>query len=943
MSDSRWPLVGRDRELQQVAVFLARVGDGKGGVILLEGEAGIGKTALCDHIVDLATDRGGSIFRAAAEELEAELPFSVIARALLPGRARSADSSGHQVRDALVELGVAGGEEETLRYRAVEAILDFVQGLVSAQPVVIAVDDLQWADPSTLVVLSELRRLVHDLPLVLVLAARPTPRIDALRALMGRVTEDGALHLPLSPLRPGDVEALASTLTGGPSGPDLLSQLARAGGNPLYVVELIAGLQTSDANAPSDGSVDAASTRPPDTLRQLMLRRVSSLGRPTFELVRQAAVFGDSFSVAECESLAGNDSSPVLGRLQEALDAGVLAPAGDRLSFRHDLVREALYLDIPQPIRKSLHRRAATAMTASGRVPAEVAPHLIAGAERGDDVAIDTLQRAAGQLRWRDPGIAARLFGAAGALCRADDPRRPSLVAAEVEGLLWSGRLPDVVRRAGDALSLWPSGATAAQLRLALVRALNGSSRYPEAAEVVSAGVENSEPARERALLLVEGAIAKLGADDVPGSERLALLAWDCAPGEEARAAAVVMLAVTAWARGDIEHSLALADEGLAGLKAAQSAQLDRTPMLLLVANLLAWGDRLQEAEELARHGLRRAEELAATWLVPMFHSLLGFFLFRRGQWHDAEAEFETGLRFGRDLGHTVMDPVAFTSLALIELSRGDVVAAADKVALAEELLGDSVGLVLAVYAAVAKAEVLLASGRPDESFELAHAVWEKATNMDSLTAAVTVAPVLVLSGAETRRHHHVREVAAAMSDVASRMKTPTARGVSAFAKGVADDAPEEIVRAALEFDAAPRVALAARSREEAGKRFLTSPSGSGNAVLLLKAARSAFEEMGATRDAARVTSFLRTAGVRTGSRTSQRTATTGWDALTPTEVQVAHLVGEGLTNLEVARRLYVSHRTVETHLSRIYRKLGLSSRAALAAALARHVAHPLS
>jgi predicted ATPase len=256
-ADLKRGLVGRSAELGQIRLAVRQVAGGIGQAIFVTGEAGIGKTRVVVEGLDAARRLGVQVFRGAAEELERRRPFGAIAACLDLGG--SSTDSRRAAITRLLEEDMAGGidggwfgETPQAEFRVAEAVVALVEELSARSPVMLAVEDLQWADPSTLLVLHRLGRQVGQLPVLLVCTARPVPRSQELEACLRVLRASGATELLLGPLDRAATTRLVEQLVGAPPGPGLLAQVAGTGGNPLFVTELVGALQR-------DGSIELGS------------------------------------------------------------------------------------------------------------------------------------------------------------------------------------------------------------------------------------------------------------------------------------------------------------------------------------------------------------------------------------------------------------------------------------------------------------------------------------------------------------------------------------------------------------------------------------------------------------------------------------------------------------------------------------------------------------
>ncbi|MGH9224880.1 MAG: ATP-binding protein, partial [Acidimicrobiales bacterium] len=413
------PFVGRDRELSAGEATLLAAASGAGGVLVIEGEAGIGKTRLVAELVGIAQRQGFRVLSGGADELGVDRPFGPLVEALGP----VAETAGVQDEAATVPGSDLG-------FAITHAIVATAEEMAADGAVLLVLEDLHWADPSTVRCVVALGRAAGAVPLVVALTARSFPRSGALDGAIEALVGAGARHLTLAALDADHAADLAHT-AGLPSG----DPVAPAGGNPLLIIELArAGTVLGTAELPA-------------TLRSAVKRRLRSLPAGTVEVLTVASVLGRRFRLDHLAAVTGRRPAQLAPLLSDALAAGVLGDTGGELAFRHDLIRDAIYLDLAEPLRQGLHRDVARVLAARRYPALVVAEHLVAGAGPGDAEAVDWLAGAAGGAASRSPLVAVRLLEHA--LGLADSPSaRADELAAELAPLLVQ------VGRAADA-SAW--------------------------------------------------------------------------------------------------------------------------------------------------------------------------------------------------------------------------------------------------------------------------------------------------------------------------------------------------------------------------------------------------------------------------------------------------------------------------------------------------------
>jgi len=293
-------ICGREDEIHALGEALGRVASGGPAIVLVEGEAGIGKTRLLASALEDARGRGMQVAAGRAEELERTRPFGVLIAAF--GCIRSSPDPRRAAIAALLASQGTGERgpitvtsDSGLRFRLVDALTDLVEELALSGPLVIGLDDLQWADPSSLLTVGALARRLTDLPVGVIGCSRPSPRSAELDRLVRALEAAGARHLTLRPLTEEAVASLVAQTVAAEPGPRLLAEVAGAAGNPLFITELLGALGQEKAIATGGGRAEMADTVLPPTLRLTILRRVSFLPEPTLQALRSASILGSGF------------------------------------------------------------------------------------------------------------------------------------------------------------------------------------------------------------------------------------------------------------------------------------------------------------------------------------------------------------------------------------------------------------------------------------------------------------------------------------------------------------------------------------------------------------------------------------------------------------------------------------------------------------------------
>ncbi|MCP9488749.1 MAG: AAA family ATPase [Solirubrobacteraceae bacterium MAG38_C4-C5] len=918
---------------------------GRGGVAWVEGEPGIGKSRLVEATAQRAREQGFRVLVAVADELEARRSFGVVADCLGITRhatderrvavARALRAEPEAEGNGLPEMG--GAERELW---LADQLVAVAEDACAGAPVLIALEDVQWADPPSLGFLGRLAREAPGLPLAVVATVRLSQRGPALNRLIAVTTGRGARRIALDPLDDAAAQALAGRLAGGPPGPNLWAQVAGCGGNPLFISELVRALAADGALEVSrEGGAEVPHLATPPSLAGAVLSRLRFLDGETVEALELASVLGVSFSVTDLSLLSGRPAAALWRSLRPAVAEGVVAERGDRLTFRHDLVRQALYQELPAATRAGLHLDLGRALAAAGAAAGRVAEHLVRGAQPGDREAVAWLARAAREAALRGPEVAVELLQAALALADPADPARGWLVAELAFDLMAAGRREEGVELCRRALEevLYPEGEGA--LRLALTHSLMVQGRLPEALgeaqrAVQSPGVSEGERAHALAWLSL-GPLHARDLDEAVATAEQARAAGERSGQAVAEIMARTHLGLVAGIRGDFteqERQIAVA----AHLAQCDGTRANHAPEPDLHHSLaLADLDRFDAARDAVERGRRAYQRLGMQIALVYVHYFGAYALLGSGAWDDALAEWETAALAAQDAGMG-WQLEGFAARAVILTRRDELTAAEALVAEAQRQRAAGAVEWRIGWLEWARALLVEGAGRHQEAVELLWEAWERCEAAGIVqergTFAVDLARLLATTG-ERERGAQVADGVRELADLNPQVASLPA--LAARCRALAGGEVDELVAAAEAYRAAARPYDAAVAREEAAVA-LARAGRRAESVAWADAALAGFERLGAVRDAARAHAALRAAGVRRGRRGPRARGQTGWEALTPSEARVAALVAEGLSNPQVADRLVISRRTVSTHVSHILAKLELRSRLELVAQVAR-------
>lgn len=894
---------------------------GRGRVVVIEGEAGIGKTRLVEESLGYGA---GVVHRGVADELGSRRAFGVVVDAL-----------GIDLREARIGrlLLTSTGVQEPARsgdleFRVSEALLAHTEDLCSDGPVILVVEDLHWADPSSLVFLARLARRVGQLPLLVVATRRLAPELPLLDRLIDGLSDPPARRLRLGPLAEDDVQTIARTVLGAEPGRRLLVHLAGASGNPLFVSEILDVVRRSDSllRDPA-GTVDLAAGALPSSLGVLVLHRLSFLPAETLDALRLAAFLGATSSASDLCRISSVSAFALASKLRPALVAGVLESDGERFRFRHDVIREALYLDIPEPLRNQLHLDVAEALTEADAPPERIAEHLLRGASRESPDSVPALRAFADRLAARAPGLAADVLARAAEL-GPGPAERDGLLAERAQALWRSGRLADAETSCRSLLT----GGCEPRARLYLAQVLVSQGRLAEAATVIDEGLRaGPSPGTEEARLLAWAAWVRAHTGHLASAREQAASAELAAKEDGDCFARIVGLATRAAVThraGFFPEAIELIQDALR-MEGEPGGEIEHFPLHVLLAAVLFDAGHLDEGQAAVGHALAACEERGFRGELLMCHWLAARGSFLAGRWDDALADLATAATLAEELGTGPIAVDGHVLAAFIALHRGDVPATRRALAAAEEenqrLGSQAIDSVLWGRALLAEA-----SGAPDEALALHWDAWQLCAEAGTASQYPVLGPDLVRLSLMAGDRARAEAATAAVEEVAARAGTPVVGAAVLRTRGLLTDDPAMLSDAARTYQECGRPLEAAQASEEAAAA-LARQGRAEDARALLGRALEHYTLLRATYDSARVEARLRELGVRRGRQGSRRRPPSGWDALTGTERTVAYLVAEGLSNRQVAERLFLSRHTVHTHVSHILAKLGLASRVELA------------
>nr|WSX47833.1 AAA family ATPase [Streptomyces sp. NBC_00974] len=888
---SRPGLRGREAELEQLRALVEAVRDGEGGAIaLLLGEPGIGKTVLLQETVSIARAHGFVVSHGRAEELHELAPLASLASGLLHGDPPLL--SGTDFAD------LAGHHDQ--RIWLVERLAQLIEERSAGTPVLIAVDDIQWADPLSRFALSVMPARLLSSPVLWLLTGRSDPELYG----QGPRTTT----LPLRPLSETALAELARDVLGGDVPTQVAELLDGAGGNPFLAAEMLTGIAASGADAPE----------PPERLVLGVRDRLADLRPDTLHFLRIGSVLGRAFSLADAAALCGRPASGLSAEVDEAIAAALLHDDGERLLFRHDLLRQAVYADLAPSVRQALHREAASRLVAAGRSSTDAVPHLLKSAEPGDQEAIRLLGTAATDVIAVMPDLAADLAVRALELVPPHAPMVFDVGERAIVALTRAGRYTQA-RDTGDTLlARQPPLDVFARLQSVLGDALWHLDEVHELTRRSTAALAAVTEPTIRARLTARQALTRSRGRDLEAARQTgeqALAEAERSGDREARVLALWALGEIALNAGDcaaaVEHHTALSVFDTAFLPEEAVARIHMDDF------------------DTVRRLLRTAGD--APLRPAMLSWAQGTLNMGLGRLDDADADLVTAERLEADLqvpGNLVNIRV---NRGLLAMLRGDREAAQEHLDIVRATVAERPNTGNHAAHQYFEAVVADADGDHGAAAELVRSVQRDHPFLRwrLLRPHVVQAVRIALRGGD---RNLAEDLAAQAAEHATRNPSvPTAQGTAAHAAGLVNADHGLLERSVRVLLPGLRQLPLAAASADLGRALLAA--GDPAATSALTRAHDIYAQAGADAEADRVRADLERATSRSGRRTGglRPRAGQGWDALTASERKVARLIAAGHTNRSAAEALVVSPHTVNTHMASIFRKLSVRSRVHLA------------
>jgi DNA-binding CsgD family transcriptional regulator len=914
-----YPLRGREAELELIRGRLLATVEGRSGVVIVEGMAGLGKTSLLDEATTMADDLGvrAGYGRLAAGDQNA--PLAGLFEALFDGAPALVD------REALRRLHLTPAD----RYWLLEDLEDLLEQTAIETPLLLCVDDLQWGSAACFAAARVLPQRLRTVPILWVFASRANDAPDDLRTAFIRLEEIGARRMSIGPLNSSAVIEIVSDVVEAEPDADLIELAQRVHGSPFLLVELVNGLLEEGLIKVEDGRAILVEDRLPMRVRDTMRDRLSRMTPLAREAAGIASVLGSRIGFESLVTMLDVPPVRLLGPLDELIRADLIVDDGEHLRFRHDLIRESVRQTLPATVRRTLQRQAVDILLESGSTPADVALQLAESAQPGDEPAAETLFNAAKAIGYSSPEVAADLAQKAVELIGPNHPLRAPMVVEAAVLLHAAGRVIEGKRFAETALRavLSPEENAAVQFSISGMLSISADLRA-EANRRALALPDLSQATRARHLArlffnLMGAGRPQEALEMLPEAETAAERTGD----PDARFSIDLAMTGVLYVQGEFAHHLEKCEAAI--LIGRETDDVPRRWMAEQYrSESLVVLDRLDEARHVSDEGRAACEQARQAVSRRHWDAWRGRQLYFAGNLPDAAAVLEGA--YVSDEGVEVvsaLDAAAVMTLGQIALHMADDALTRNAVAIARKMIATGVPEVqrLASWLLALNA---MAAARAEEACNVLSKVGPSPLPiypMDIADPPKLVRIALAASRLDLADH----AVSVAEGRAKKNPTLATINGVAAHARGLRDNSLDDLRQAVEILDTGPRPLTRASALEDFGCALIAEQS-TDQGIDRLNEVLEQYVQHGATWDARRVRARLGALGIRRRVAIAARPES-GWGSLTESELNVVQRVAEGLTNREVARQLFVSPHTVNSHLRHVFTKLGINSRVELA------------
>ena len=925
-------LLEREAELGALAELCERAAGGRGGLMVVEGPPGVGKSALLDRASALARERGLVVLRARGHELERAFGWGV-ARALIEASLEDAPEllAGPAAPARMVfERGddTAGGPASEARFAILHALYWLVVRLAERAPLLVLVDDAQWADEPSVRFLLYLLGRASDQPIALLIAAREGERGEG--GLLEQLVGDSSTDIRvLPPLTAAAVSRLLHERIGGVDEPFCRRCYELTAGNPLQLRQLVAAIEQQER--PGEGETLAAAVElAARSLGRSVIRRLGALSPDARALASAVAVLEDDAPLGMAGALATLPPGEALAAADELARADVLR-AGDPLGFTHPLVRTAVYGQLAFRERAEMHRRAARLLAEAGAAAERVSAHLLESPAAGDEVVVGVLRGAARRaLAQGVPQSAVSYLERA--LHEPPAERERAGVLGELARAEAAAGRPEAIAHLEAAVGLVAESRERAALLLDLGRALHDAGRLTNASACFRQGLDDlgAQDSSELAVDLEAGDLTTAMLEPslaVAAHRRAAAISAsaELLGTRAGRALASKAMIMRLWAGAPRDEILAVARKLLGDGRLIEEDTADGQARAHVIG-CLSWCDDYESADRALQLSFADAQRRGSVLTFALTSQLRARQRLWTGPVGDAVADARAAHEIWRAGSHMYVHATGYCLVtALLQQDEPE-----EAARVLED--GDAASAFFAAWRLAAQGRLAAYQGDHASALEAFLATGRRLAELQAVNP--TVLPWRSEAGRCAHllgQYDRARVLIAEELALAERFGAPRALGVARRAAALLErgEAAVECLRSAVE----PLLAGGARVEQAqtlidlgAAIRRAGRP---GEARDILRDALGLAQATDAHALAERAREELRIAGGRVTAPADGRAG-----ALTPSEQRVAGLAAAGQTNRQIADALFVTVKSVEWHLGNVYRKLDIRGRQELAARL---------
>jgi len=939
MAAAAGPLLERNEELARIESALADARTGRGRFIVVEGPAGIGKTALLAAARTAAAEGGMRVLRSRGTELERDFAFGVVRQLFEPPLVEASELERADL--LLAAAGVAGGllglpgapPTEGPPSSGVDPSFAILHGLywlcanlAAAGPLCLLVDDAHWADAPSLRYLAFLLTRLEELDAALVVATRPREAGTDVELLTTVTTDPSADVIQLSPLtRAAVAQLLEARLGAAPDWAVVDTCLRVTRGMPFLVRELVEAL--------SEGGIGSGVQMVGRSVRPRLRRLPEHAGR----LARALAILEQS-DLLQAARLAGLEEQEAADAADLLATAGILEP-GRPLTFVHPLIRDGIYSELSSAERAQGHRRAAELLAEQAGASARVAQHLLVSEPAADDWVVERLVEAACAAGKQGAPESEAVF-LRRALAEPPPPGDRSALLLDLGMAEANAGLVDWPEHLQQAVDAAPNTAAAAEAAMVLGLALSRAQRFAEAVEVLDRAASSLDSRHSELALLLEAAAVVAGTNDPATAPSVALRRETLreraaddpqAPPELLAAAALISILANEPAEVGAELATRAVLAGESAPPGSEGRRWFSVATWISVTTLsLLWAERYAQVQRLLDASIAQARATGDGSRLAVGLAHRGWLALRRGDLCAAEGDTRTALAAAELPAPTLYRVLNAGVLVKTLVDQGELDAADQALApLESEVEG---GSITAAVLRLARGRLRVEQRRVAEGLEDFLAVGVRLTRgLVSCPGYLPWRSEAALAHLALGDRESAGRLAAKELELARAFGAPRALGVALRAAGVVagGDRGALLLREAIDtLERGDARLERARALADLGA-LLRRRNRRTEARELLREALDAAHRAGAKPLAEQAETELRATGAR-----PRRVVLRGLDSLTASERRIAEFASQGLSNREIAQTLFVTRRTVEGHLTSVFRKLQVDSRDELPAAL---------